>query len=119
MSEKLSINSELFSQMREQFDTILGSIIKILLQPLKLFHPRHLFPYKRFLMDEEDENGNKVEKQKINVGWELQRIIKAKKYKLDGRNMNDFYLEEDRSGTIRINKVEQVSLFSNVVNINK
>lgn len=119
MSEKLSINSELFDEMREQFDVILVSIIKIMEAGDEGEIALKVEVDKKYLMDESDEDGNNIGKQKIGVGWELQRIIKAKKYKVDGRNMNDFYLEEDRTGTLKINKVEQISIFGNVVNINK
>ncbi len=111
MPEKLSINSELFDRMREQFDTMLGSIVQLLEAGDEGEIRLKVAIDKRFLMDEQDENGNIVEKQKIDADWKLERVIKAKKFKIEGRNLSEFFLEQDEDGGLQINKVEQVSMF--------
>ena len=111
MSEKLSIKSELFDRMREQFDTMLGSIVKLLEAGDEGELNLKVTIDKRFLMDEQDDEGNTIEKQKIDASWKLERVIKAKKFKVEGRNLSEFFLEQNEDGAIQINKVEQVSLF--------
>lgn len=111
MSEKLSIKSELFDRMREQFDTMLGSIVQLLEAGDEGELNLKVTIDKRYLMDEQDEDGKTVEKQKINANWKLERVIKAKKFKVEGRNLSEFFLEQSEDGAIQINKVEQVSMF--------
>lgn len=75
MSEKLSIDSELFDRMREQFDTMLSSIVKLLEAGDEGEITLKVGIDKSYLLDEEDEDGNSVERQKINVDWKLERVI--------------------------------------------
>jgi hypothetical protein len=110
VSEKLSINSELFEKMRDQFDTMLNSIVMLLEAGDEGELTLKVGVDKKFLLNELDEDGNEVERKKVDVEWKLERIIKAKKYKLEGRNFSDFFLEEDDEG-LKLNKVEQVTLF--------
>lgn len=111
MSEKLSINSELFDKMREQFDTMLGSIVQLLEAGDEGEISLKVAIDKKFLMDEQDEDGKIIEKQKIDADWKLERVIKAKKFKVEGRNLSEFFLEKNEDGELEINKVEQINLF--------
>jgi len=110
MSEKLSIQSELFSTMREQFDTILNSIVKILEAGDEGEISIKVALDKKYIF-EADDFGKEIKRQQIDASWDLTRIIKAKKYKVEGRNFEDFFLEENEDGELAINKIEQMSLF--------
>lgn len=109
--EKLSINSELFKRMREQFDTELSSIVQLLEAGDEGEITVKVEIDKKFLMDEIDEDGEPIEKQKIDASWKIERVIKAKKFKVEGRNYEEFFLEKDEDGELKINKIEQVSMF--------
>lgn len=110
---RLSINSEMFDSMRDQFDTILNSIVKLLEEGDEGEITVKVGVDKGHLMDEVDKNGEPVEKKKISVDWKIERVIKAKKYKVEGWSVGDFFLEENEEGELNIVKVEQVSLFDN------
>lgn len=110
---RLSINSEMFDSMRDQFDTSLNSIVKLLEEGDEGKITVKVGVDKGRLMDEVDKNGEPVEKKKISVDWKIERVIKAKKYKVEGWSVGGFFLEENEEGELNIVKVEQVSLFDN------
>lgn len=107
----LSISSEMFKTMREQFDSVLTSIIKLMEAGDEGEITAKIEVKKKFLMDEVDNEGKTIEKTKLDADWDITRTIKAKKYKVEGSTQEDFFLEKDEDGNLVVNKVEQISLF--------
>ena len=62
-------------------------------------------------MNEKTTGKSTYPKQKIDASWKIERVIKAKKFKVEGRNYEEFFLEKDEDGELKINKIEQVSMF--------
>lgn len=111
MSEMLSINSDMFVVMREQFDTVLKSIVQLLEAGDEGEINIKVGVDKRYEYEYDDVLGEEVTKQRLNAEWDITRVIKAKKYKVEGRVMDDYYLQSDDDGEITVIKVEQVSMF--------
>lgn len=111
MAEKLSINSEMFSNMRKQFDTVLNSIVQMLEAGDEGEINVKVNIDKRYLFEYDEDEDKEIEKQKLEASWDITRVIKAKKYKLDGRTLEDYYIEVNDDGDINLIKVEQVSMF--------
>lgn len=112
MSETLSINSEMFQVMREQFDSVLKSIVQMLEAGDEGEINLKVGVDKKYEFEYDETLSKDVEKQRLDVKWDITRVIKAKKYKVDGRVKEDYYLETDEDGEIQLVKVEQISIFN-------
>jgi len=116
MPERLSINSEMFATMREQFDVILNSLTEQLSATDEAELSVKIKLRKEFTYEWNEDGLEEVEKQKIKASWDIVRTIKAKKYKVEGTLTEDFFLDKDEDGKLILRKVEQISMFDNLGN---
>jgi len=79
MAEKLSINSDMFEKMRNQFDDILNSIVRILEADDEGEINVKVGINKKYEFEYDEELGKEVEKQRLVADWDITRVIKAKK----------------------------------------
>lgn len=111
MAEKLSINSDMFEKMRNQFDDILNSIVRILEADDEGEINVKVGINKKYEFEYDEELGKEVEKQRLVADWDITRVIKAKKYKVEGCTTEDYFFKQDEDGEIKLVKVEQISMF--------
>lgn len=108
MAEKLSISSDMFAVMRDQFDVVLQSLValtegsdegeitlKVKLDKQIQGNEDTLFPT-----------------EVLRASWDITRTIKAKKHKVSGRTQDEYIIGKDDDGKPVISKA-QVSLFDN------
>jgi len=101
MPERLSINSEMFATMREQFDDILNSLIE---QMEVIDDAEITVKLKLSKVLAED-------REKILASWDVVRTIKAKKFKVGGLVTDDYFLDKDEDGNLIIRGSDQISFF--------
>lgn len=115
MSQKLSIDSEVFDMLRNQFDTILNALVKQLGASDEGEINIKIKVDKSYSFEPDLSGEGEAETQKLDLSWDITRTVKAKKFKVSGRNMEEYFLEEDEDGAIKLKKLEQGSLFDKKV----
>lgn len=108
MAEKLSINSDIFVVMREQFDVVLQSLVALTEGTdegeltLKVKLNKQIQESDEFVFP----------KEFLTASWDITRTIKAKRHKVTGWVQDEYFIEKDEDGNTIISKA-QLSLFDN------
>lgn len=105
MTEQLSINSDIFSNLREQFDIVLNSLIS-----LTGSSDEAELTLKLKLNKEYPDVTASESTALLKASWDITRTIKAKKFKIEGRVMDDYLIKQDDTGNVYVTKM-QTSLF--------
>lgn len=105
MTEPLSINSDIFADMRSQFDSVLNSLVQ-----LTEASDEAELTLKLKLEKEYSDDGEPELTERLKASWSITRTIKAKKYKVEGWITDDYIIQTDDAGKVYLQKV-QISMF--------
>lgn len=106
MADKLSINSDIFAVMREQFDVVLQSLVA-LTEGTDESEITLKVKLDKQIQETED---SLFPKEFLKASWDITRTIKAKKHKVTGWVQDEYFIETDNDGNTIISKA-QLSLF--------
>lgn len=105
MEDKLSINSDIFVEMRDQFNVALRSLVTLVEASDEAELTLKIRLRKGYI-----DVGTPDLKETLKASWDITRIIKAKKHKVSGLVIDDYVVETDTDGNVVVSKV-QTSLF--------